>query len=81
MTIKPQTMTIAEVAAAWYMNPGAVQALIDRGRLKARQDGLISERAYRAYIRRAQHETQRYLALRRQGWSAKEAHQQVWGNP
>lgn len=62
--------TIERVAEMWHCKPGVIRGLIERGEIKTRRDGQISERALRATIKRQTAFTARYLALKRGGMSA-----------
>jgi hypothetical protein len=71
--------TVEEIAQLWHTTSKVVQGIIDKGDLRARHDGKIADRSLAAYIRRQQRLTQIYLAKRRAGLSAKQAHREVWG--
>lgn len=60
-------LTIQEIADYLQVKPGHVQRWIDDGHLKARRDGLISDRALTAYIKRQQRITRRWLVLYARG--------------
>lgn len=58
-----ELMTIEEVAAYFRVYPGSVRQWIASGYLRARRDGLISQRASTAYIHRQQRISRHYLQL------------------
>ncbi len=67
--------TIAAVAAYLQVSPGVIKGLVKRGRIRARRDGLISNRALTTFIHRQQRITRRYCELYAggRGLSAREA--------
>lgn len=71
------TYTIEQVAAMWHCKPSVIKGMIERGDLKARRDGLISDHALRVTIKRGQEITRRHFELRRGGIPPKQAYEQA----
>ena len=69
----PSLYTVNELAAYLKVYPGTIKALIGGGKIRARQDGLISARAIDAFIHRQQRITRRYIALLGAGLTARRA--------
>jgi hypothetical protein len=61
--MKSELLTIDDLAAYLSVKPGYARGLVERGNIKARQDGLISEHALFVFLHRQQRITRRYVEL------------------